>query len=410
MAGQFLRAAPGELTDRAAPLEALWGVRAGALQRRLEEAPTADGALGHLMDALQPAAAPGNVQRAIAAMTAVRRMAGLDSIARQANLRRRRCAPRRKLSPGSRSGARAPENTAGGRRAQGAPPAPQLRPHRPAPPCTMNPVFRALAALALLSCTAASGQAPAYSAAGMVNATDFSAGPFAPNSVVTIFGSNLTFSADPASAPSGATLPTQLAGIAVYVDNSAAPLLYASDTQINFLIPSDEISGSVQIQVVRQSWAGPSIAVVLTAAAPCLFSTANQYVLAADWNAAGALVTPGAPAHAGDTVVLYATGLGYTQPNLNPGAVPATAAEIQNPASFSLLLNGSPIDPSLVKYVGLTPGWPGLYQINFIVPPNWTADDPQIQISVANQTSAAGLLLAVRAAGETLTAGNTLNR
>jgi adhesin/invasin len=244
----------------------------------------------------------------------------------------------------------------------------------------------------------------------MVNATDFSAGPFAPNSVVTIFGSNLTFSADPASAPSGATLPTQLAGIAVYVDNSAAPLLYASDTQINFLIPSDEISGSVQIQVVRQSWAGPSIAVVLTAAAPCLFSTANQYVLAADWNAAGALVTPGAPAHAGDTVVLYATGLGYTQPNLNPGAVPATAAEIQNPASFSLLLNGSPIDPSLVKYVGLTPGWPGLYQINFIVPPNWTADDPQIQISVANQTSAAGLLLAVRAAGETLTAGNTLNR
>jgi len=272
----------------------------------------------------------------------------------------------------------------------------------------MITVLRALLALALLSCTAASGQAPAYSAAGIVNATDFSAGPFAPNSVVSIFGSDLTYSNAPASAAPGVSPPLQLGGIAVYVDNRAAPLLYASDTQINFLIPSDEISGAVPVRVVRQSLTGPTISITLADAAPCLFPDANQYVLAVDWNANNALITPDAPAHPGDTVVLYATGLGHTQPNLAPGVVPATAAQIQNPASFSLLLNGTAIDPTFVKYVGLTPGWVGLYQVNFILPGN-VPSDPEIRVAVGTQTSTAGLKLAVAPPTQASTTQGKLN-
>ena len=272
----------------------------------------------------------------------------------------------------------------------------------------MITVPRALLALALLSCTAASGQAPAYSAAGIVNATDFSAGPFAPNSVVSIFGSDLTYSNAPASAAPGVSPPLQLGGVAVYVDNRAAPLLYASDTQINFLIPSDEISGAVPVRVVRQSLTGPTISITLADAAPCLFPDANQYVLAVDWNANNALITPDAPAHPGDTVVLYATGLGHTQPNLAPGVVPATAAQIQNPASFSLLLNGTAIDPTFVKYVGLTPGWVGLYQVNFILPGN-VPSDPEIRVAVGTQTSTSGLKLAVAPPTQASTTQGKLN-
>ena len=272
----------------------------------------------------------------------------------------------------------------------------------------MITVLRALLALALLSCTAASGQAPAYSAAGIVNATDFSAGPFAPNSVVSIFGSDLTYSNAPASAAPGVSPPLQLGGVAVYVDNRAAPLLYASDTQINFLIPSDEISGAVPVRVVRQSLTGPTISITLADAAPCLFPDANQYVLAVDWNANNALITPDAPAHPGDTVVLYATGLGHTQPNLAPGVVPATAAQIQNPASFSLLLNGTAIDPTFVKYVGLTPGWVGLYQVNFILPGN-VPSDPEIRVAVGTQTSTSGLKLAVAPPTQASTTQGKLN-
>lgn len=250
-------------------------------------------------------------------------------------------------------------------------------------------------AIALLACSAAFGQAPIYSAAGMVNATDYSVGPFAPNSVVAIFGSNLIYTSTPVAAPSGTALPIQLAGIAVYYNNRAVPLLYASDSQINFLIPSDALSGlPASIHIVRQSWTGPTLTIILADAAPCLFPTSDSYVLATDWNTENSVATPAAPAHPGDTIVLYATGLGHTQPNPDPGAIPATAASIENAASFRLLLNGSAIDPSLVKYAGIAPGWPGLYQINFVLPLNAPAD-PEIRVSLDGQTSAPGLKLAV---------------
>src|SRR5579872_3179338 len=47
-------------------------------------------------------------------------------------------------------------------------------------------VHRAWPALAVLLCSAARGQAPAYSAAGIVNTANYAPGPFAPNSVVSI--------------------------------------------------------------------------------------------------------------------------------------------------------------------------------------------------------------------------------
>jgi len=259
----------------------------------------------------------------------------------------------------------------------------------------MAAVLRALPALALLLCGLARGQAPAYSAAGIVNATDFSPGPFAPNSVVSLFGSNLTFAADPVTPPSGSThLPLQLGQVSVYVDNVAVPLLYVSATQVNFLIPAEEVPGPVPLRVVRQGLTGPTVTITLYAAAPCLFAGAGQYALAADWNAAGAVVTPDAPAKPGDTLVLYATGLGATYPAMTTGDAPQTAAPIVNPAALSVLLNGAAIDASLIKYAGVTPGWPGLYQVNFALPGN-APKDPEIRLSLAGQTSVTGLKLAV---------------
>src|SRR5580658_9089607 len=118
-------------------------------------------------------------------------------------------------------------------------------------------MFRAWMALAAVAfCGAARGQAPAYSAASIVNASDYSPGPFAPNSVLTIFGSNL---ADlPANTGIGLTqqninsgsLPFQLASITVYIDNVQVPLLYVSPGQINLLIPTNEIPGPVPLHVV----------------------------------------------------------------------------------------------------------------------------------------------------------------
>lgn len=196
----------------------------------------------------------------------------------------------------------------------------------------------------------------------------------------------------------GSNLPTQLGGVMVLVDSSRfAPLLYVSASQINFLVPSDEIPGVVNVEVFRQGLYGPAVPITLVNSAPALFPLPNYtgYVIAQDWNNKSALATPDAPAHSWDTVVLYLTGLGQTQPKTGPGEIPTTPTNLANASTLQVLLNGAAIDPSFVKYAGVTPGSGGLYQINFILPPG-CGTDPEIRISDAGQTSAAGLKLAVQ--------------
>ncbi|MGA1994733.1 MAG: IPT/TIG domain-containing protein [Bryobacteraceae bacterium] len=239
---------------------------------------------------------------------------------------------------------------------------------------------------------AAGAQAPSYAAADFVNASNYSAGPFAPNSVVSLFGSNLAFGT--AAANGGAQLPTSLGNVSVQVSNTAVPLLYVSPGQINFLIPSGLIDGAISVQVERQGWVGPTVTLTLVDAAPAPFVDSQSFVLAEDWNQNYAVVNAANPAHPGDTIVLYLTGLGHTVPNPNSGEAPATAASLANPAELSVLLNGAPMDPTLILYAGLTPGFAGLYQINLMLPMNTTIN-PEICISMAGQTSPAGVLLAV---------------
>ena len=251
-------------------------------------------------------------------------------------------------------------------------------------------------ALPVLLCAAAWAQAPSYSAASVVNASDFSPGPFAPNSVLSLFGTNLSYYSDPVTVSqdnmSGGNLPTMLGDVHVLVDGQPAPLLYVSATQINFLVPSTEIAGTSTVQVNRQSVLGPAISIALAAAAPALFAPTG-YVLAQDFNAGYAAITPDAPAHSGDVVVLYATGLGYTEPASTSGEIPTTAAGVVTMPS--ILLNGTAIDATLIRYAGVTPESAGLYQINFLLPDGLTSD-VEVRVSSAGQTSTAGLKLAVR--------------
>jgi len=190
----------------------------------------------------------------------------------------------------------------------------------------------------------------------------------------------------------GDMLPTQLGGVSVLEDNSPAPLLYVDKGQIVFLVPSTEIAGTSTIQVVRQSIAGPAVTITLVTAAPALFAS-NGYALAQDYNNSYTAVTPNTPAQTGDMIVLYATGLGYTQPRSLPGEVAATAATVA--AAVQVLLNGAAIDSKLIYYAGVTPGCAGLYQINFIMPGGFSGDT-EIRVSAAGQTSAAGLKIAIR--------------
>jgi uncharacterized protein (TIGR03437 family) len=255
-------------------------------------------------------------------------------------------------------------------------------------------MLRTWLVLALLFTNAAWGQAPVYSAAGMVNASNYTPGPFAPNSMVSIFGSDLATSTHWLTAGDivNNTLPTELSGTHVYVMNSPAPLLYVSDGQVNFLVPSDQLDGDVKIRVVSPSFTGPEITVTLVDAAPALFQSAAGYAIAAHVD--NSLVAPGSPAQAGEIIVVYACGLGMTQPNPAPGVIPQNAAVILRLSDLKVYLDGTAIDPASIQYAGVSPGTAGLYQINLVLPDN-VDTDPEIRVAIADQSSPAGLKLAV---------------
>jgi uncharacterized protein (TIGR03437 family) len=132
--------------------------------------------------------------------------------------------------------------------------------------------------------------------------------------------------------------------------------------------------------------------VTLVDAAPALFETAAGYAIAA--HADNSLVAPGSPAQAGETIVVYACGLGRTQPNPQPGVIPRNAAVIQGLSNLTVYLGGTAISPASILYAGLSPGSAGLYQINLVLPNN-LGTDPEIRVAMAGQSTPAGLKLAM---------------
>jgi len=263
-------------------------------------------------------------------------------------------------------------------------------------------VVRIWLALAVLCAGIARGAGPSYSAAGIVNASSFGPGPFAPNSVIAVFGKGLARSTHAlmegdltpcTTALAGRCLPLELNYVRVYVQDRPVPLLFVSDGQVNFVMSSVETAGPVKVRVVTEGLTGPEITVTLVDAAPALFSMAGGYAIATD--SAGKLLTADAPAHAGDIVVIYVTGLGRTLPNPAMGEVPSFAAPMVAPASLKVTLNGTGVDPMLIKYAGLTPGSAGLYQINLELPKE-TGNDPEIRVTAGSLAAQTGLKLPVR--------------
>ncbi len=193
----------------------------------------------------------------------------------------------------------------------------------------------------------------------------------------------------------GGFLPTMMGGAEVFVDGSMAPLLYVSPGQIDFLIPITEIPGNALVTVVRQGVYGPTVTINMATAAPQLFTDSKGFVIATDWNNGNSVITESAPAHGGDLVILYATGLGAAAPSTLSGQLAQYASPIVNLSSLKVVLNGAALDSSAILYAGFSPGSAGLYQINLLLPAN-AGTNPAIQVSVAGQTSAAACQLAVQ--------------
>jgi len=248
-------------------------------------------------------------------------------------------------------------------------------------------ILAVLAVRPLLSDDAAPG-APFYTADSLVNTATGEDGSFAPNAFITMNGQKLSFvtRAINASDLAANTLPTALTGTGVRVLINALPtyIWSVSPTQVVLLVPSFWTAGPATIQLEVNGIAGPEVQIMLNATAPGLFLNADGSVAARhlDYSA----ITTDSPAYEGELIILYAGGLGPVSPAVPSGQIPQVSAQLTDTSSFLVWLDGVPLDPSLIEYVGMTPGWAGLYVINLRLPPG-VAPQPEIRISTGDTIS-----------------------
>jgi len=224
-------------------------------------------------------------------------------------------------------------------------------------------------------------QTPAYSGSGVwlnpvgvVNAANSApfTNPVAPNEIVTLYGTDLAPSTT-AAPPGVFPLPSILDGVQVYVNGSPAPLLYVSSSAINVLSPSSWYPnngwGYVTFQVYNNGTYSNAVRVFAQNNAPGVFglggsATGQGAILHANTSV---IADSSNPAHPGDIVSIFATGLGITadQPDVDGSAglfSPLTSA-------WSVYMGGVQCDPlQISNYAGLAPYYAGLYQINVTVP------------------------------------------
>jgi uncharacterized protein (TIGR03437 family) len=167
-------------------------------------------------------------------------------------------------------------------------------------------------------------------------------------------------------APDG-TVPRQLAGVQVFFDEIAAPLLYVQSQQINAIAPF-ELAGRTtsRLTVVYEGATIGSMSVSVELCDPQLFRLqAGLSTQAAALNQDGTVNGPSNPAAAGSSVELFGTGFGPDSVLGVTGTI-APQESAQSLLDVGVQLNGS---PAPVPYAGTAPGLlAGVGQIDIIVP------------------------------------------
>jgi len=228
----------------------------------------------------------------------------------------------------------------------------------------------------------------------VLSAASAIAGAIAPGEIITIHGLEIG-----PSSPLGMTLDgqgkvaTNLNGVQVLINGNAAPLIYASASQINAIVPY-EVAGqnTATVQLLYDGGSG-TWGVPVVPAAPAIFTVDETGAgPAAVLNQDNSINSPAMPAARDSVIQIFATGIpvagaitGTITPALNPNGAP--------PLSVSIGGVNAP-----VIYAGPAPGAPaGLFLLKVTVPPAAvTGVAVSLTLSVGAVQSQAGVTISVK--------------
>jgi len=244
------------------------------------------------------------------------------------------------------------------------------------------------------------GPAPSINASGIV-AVDSTVTTIEPGAWVSIYGVNLASS----TVPWTGNFPTSLGGTSVMIDGNPAYLSYVSPGQINLQAPNDSQTGSVPV-IVKTANGTVTSNVTLAAVAPSFLLFDSKHVtgiiLRTDGSGSqgggtydllgptgNSLGYPTVAAKAGDTVELYAVGLGPTTPPVQAGLPFSGSAPTTSQVSLSI--NKVSVLPSFAGFSSSL-----LYQINVTIPAGLGTGDVPLVATVAGAQTQAGVVISLQ--------------
>ena len=238
---------------------------------------------------------------------------------------------------------------------------------------------------------------------GVTNAASYATGAVSPGELVTIFGTDIG-SAAAASAttdPATGKLATTIGGVQVLFNGTAAPMIYASSTQVSAVVPYEMASAaSPSVWIKYAGQASNAYQLTTTTTVPGLFTqNASGSGPGAILNQDNSVNGPGNRAAKGSIVQVYLTGEGQTSPASVTGAITTATLPPPQVTATPLLAVGVTINgqPALYVYAGEAPGLvAGMMQLNVQIPANAPSGDLPILVSVGGNPSQKGVTVSVQ--------------
>jgi uncharacterized protein (TIGR03437 family) len=230
----------------------------------------------------------------------------------------------------------------------------------------------------------------------VVNAASFLDQKLTGGAIGSVFGVFRTMPSSPLSEEDAVAqaLPNILNGVQVWINGIAAPLFFAGDGQVNFLVPSEVEPGIASLLVMVNGEPSDLVSFPVLESAPGMFMLPEELAgpgRAVIQNQDFSINLPTNPASVGQVLILYLTGTGPTSPPIPTGEVAPSTPPLALLTLDTTVTIGGVAAP--VHFAGGAPGFAGLTQINVGVPA-LPPGDYEVVVTVDGVASP-GLLVAV---------------
>ena len=229
----------------------------------------------------------------------------------------------------------------------------------------------------------------------IVNAASYvaSAGIVAPGEMISIFGQGVGPAVGISAGPGA--LPTTLGGTTVNFNGVAAPISYVSQYRVDVQVPPTLVPGAATTaQLTSNKLNTAQLSLTVQNSVPGLYTagiigTGPGSII----NQSGVTNTKLTPAAKGSVIAVYAAGLGTVNPPIAAGAVPPLSPLSPTTGGVGAFIGGV---PSTVQFAGAAPGFPGLYQINILVPATAPSGTQSLLVYANSQPTQNGVTVEIQ--------------